>query len=312
MKRMMFMSHGAVFVGTLASIITMLLLPSPARAQDLEPRAYVNVPVDITVLMGGFSYSQGAVVTDATSPIQDFKATVATPLLGAGRTFSLFGQTAQALVVVPFSWAWASALVKGQDTSVTRTGFSDARLRVSVLFYGAPALSVKEFANAPHRTILGASLTVIAPTGQYFPEKLVNLGTNRWAFKPELAWSQPFGEYWMVDVYAGVWLFTRNSTYFPGTVVRTQDPLAALQAHVSYNVEPMLWAAFDVTYYAGGLSYANGAGMENRQENIRVGGTLVLPVGSQHSVKLACSTGAIVRFGASFTTVAVAWQTMLW
>ncbi len=116
MKPTLLRSHGAVGVGTLATIITMLLLPFPARAQDLDPRAYVNVPVDITVLVAGFSYSHGAVVTDATSPIQDFKATVATPLLGVGRTFSLFGQTAQALVVVPFSWAWASALVKGQDT----------------------------------------------------------------------------------------------------------------------------------------------------------------------------------------------------
>jgi hypothetical protein len=289
-------------------VLCLLFLVAAAPAQDLDPRAYANVPVDMTLLVAGFSYSHGAVLTDATSPIQDLQATVRTPTLGVGRSFSLFGQTAQAIVVLPYTWADATALVAGQPQSTSRSGLSDARLRVSLLLFGAPATPVQEFARATRETIIGTSFTIAPPTGQYFPEKLINLGTNRWAFKPEIAISHPVGNRLLVDLYVGVWFFTTNKSFYPGTVVKTQDPLVAFQGHISYNVQPLLWAAFDMTYYAGGLSYGNGVAMANRQNNMRLGGTLVLPVGNRNSVKLAASTGAIVRLGADFTTFSLGWQ----
>lgn len=259
-------------------------------------------------VVAGFAYSHGDIVTDAASPIQDMRAEVETPSLGFGRTFSLCGHTAQVFAVLPFSWAEASAEVNGQAQSITRSGFSDMRLRLSVLPLGAPAASLAEFAKVPRQTILGTSLTVIAPIGQYFSEKLINLGTNRWAFKPEFALSQPLGDRWLVDLYAGVWLFTSNGSYYPGNSTRTQDPLFSFQGHVSYSFQPQFWVAMDLTYYAGGLSYVNGSNQDNRQDNSRIGGTLVLPVGERHSVKISGSTGAIIRFGANFTTLAIAWQ----
>ena len=280
-------------------------------AQDLDPRAYSRVPVDITLVVAGFSYSHGGVVTDPTVPLEDLQASVETPMLGVGHTFGLFGQTAQAFVALPYSWAQASALVMGVPTSTNRAGLSDMRVRFSMLFLGAPATPVQQFANAKHETILGASLTIVVPAGQYFPEKLINLGANRWAFKPELALSHPFGERWMMDLYAGVWLFTTNNSFYPGTSTRTQDPLVAFQGHLSYNVLPTLWGAFDMTFYAGGRSTLNGIGKDDRVKNVRIGGTLVLPVGKMNSVKFGYSTGAVVRIGASFTTWSVAWQTSL-
>ncbi len=286
----------------------LVFLAADALAQDLDPRAYASVPVDMTFLSVGFSYSHGGVVTDATVPIEDLQATVGTPLLGVGRTFGLFGQTAQAFVALPYSWAKASALVTGQPQSISRSGLSDIRVRLSMLLWGAPARTIEEFANAPHETILGASLTVVVPSGQYFPEKLINLGANRWAFKPEVALSHPFGEKWLVDLYAGVWLFTTNKSFYPGTAVRTQDPMAAFQGHLSYNVLPTLWAAFDMTFYAGGRSTLNGLGKDDRQKNMRFGGTLVFPLAKRHSMKIGYSTGAIVRIGANFTTLSVGWQ----
>ncbi len=287
------------------------LFTQPVPAQDLDPRAYAHLPVDITLVVAGFSYSHGGVVIDATVPIEDLQAKVETPMLGLGRTFGLFGQTAQAFIAVPYSWAQASALVLGEPTSTNRAGLSDARLRFSMLFLGAPATPVEEFANATRETIIGASLTVVLPIGQYFPEKLINLGANRWAFKPELAFSHPLGERWMIDVYAGVWLFTTNNSFYPGTAERSQDPLVAFQGHLSYNVLPAMWGAFDLTFYAGGRSTLNGIGKDDRVKNARIGGTLVLPVGMRNSVKLGFSTGAIVRIGANFTTLSAAWQVSL-
>ena len=144
-------------------------------------------------------------------------------------------------------------------TSVTSrdlSGIADPQVRFAVNLIGGPALRPLEFSRHKPETTLGASLTVSAPFGQYDPSRLINLGTNRWAFKPELGISQPVGD-WAFEFYAGVWLFTDNNDFFGGQVKR-QDPLASYQVHVVYTVRPRLWAAVDFTYYAGGSTTVNG------------------------------------------------------
>ena len=286
-----------------------LLVATAASAQDLDPRAYARVPIGATFLVTGYVVSDGAVVTDATAPLRDLQATIQSASLGVGRSFNLFGKTAQGFAGLPYSWGKASALVLGDRQSVTRSGLSDMRLRLAVLLRGAPAVGLRDFAKAPRQTIIGASLTVIAPSGQNSPHKLINLGANRWAFKPEVAVSRPVGPRWLIDLYAGAWLITDNPTYYPGTSVRSQEPLGAFQAHVSYTFRPAMWAAFDATYYVGGASSIDGIFKDDRPSNSRIGATLAVPVGRRHSVKIAWSTGAIVRLGANFTTFSIGWQT---
>jgi hypothetical protein len=182
------------------------------------------------------------------------------------------------------------------------------RFRFSWLFLGAPAITPAEIAKSPRKTILGTSLSITAPTGQNFPDKLINIGTSRWAFKPEIAISQPIGKRWLLDFYSGIWLFTKNDTFYPGTSVRTQAPLGSFQGHISYNIQPLMWVALDMTFYTGGRSSVDGVEKDDRQSNSRIGATLVLPVGKRHSVKFAYSTGAIIRSGADFTSMSVGWQ----
>jgi hypothetical protein len=287
----------------------MLLVAAPLAAQDLDPRSYAHVPVNGTFLITGFSLSHGGVVTDPTVPVTDISATVETPSLGVARSFSLFGKTAQAFGALPYSWAQVSGKVQEQQTSISRAGLSDMRMRVSVLLRGAPASTPAQLAKAPRRTILGASLTISAPTGQFFPDKLINLGANRWAFKPEFAVSHPMGTKWLLDAYGGIWLFTANDSFYPGTSLRTQEPMSTFQAHISYNFQRTMWAAFDATYYVGGQTTVSGVGKDDRQSNARIGGTFVFPVGKRHSIKVAVSRGAIIRIGANFTTLSIGWQT---
>jgi hypothetical protein len=54
---------------------------------------------------------------------------------------------------------------------------------------------------------LAAAVKVVVPTGQYDPTKLINNGSNRWAFKPELGYSERWG-HWLLDAYGGAWFFT--------------------------------------------------------------------------------------------------------
>jgi hypothetical protein len=279
-------------------------------AQDLDPRAYVWLPVGLTVTGLGYGYTYGGVVTDPTLPIKDVHATLSTISLGGSHIFGMFHKTAQLSVNLPWNWAKVTGSVQETAQQITRNGLGDTRIRYSILLKGGPEATPAEIAKSQPRTIIGASLSITAPTGQYLYGKLINLGTHRWAFKPELALSQPVGDKWLFDVYAGAWFFTDNNSFYPGSAVRTQSPLTAFQGHISYNATPRLWAALNFTYYIGGESTINGVVNDDRQENSRIGGTLVLPVGKRNSVKIAYSTGAIIRFGANFSTVSVAWQSI--
>lgn len=287
-----------------------LLFAVPAAAQDLDPRAYVRAPLQTTVVISGFSFSTGGVVADPSAPVQNIDADVSTLSLGVARVFNVFGKTGQALVALPYAWADVTGDVGDQAERARRSGLADMRMRLSVLLAGAPAKTLAELLKDPtRRPVIGASLTVSAPTGQYQPERLVNLGTNRWAFKPEIALSYPLGPRWLVDAYASVWFFTTNESYFPGTSVRRQKRVGALQAHVSYSFSPAAWVAFDSTWYRGGDVEVDGLVTGRRQSSSRFGGTAVFPVGRRHSIKVAYSTGAIVRFGSDFDALSVAWQT---
>jgi hypothetical protein len=286
----------------------LLLLAATLSAQDLDPRAYTYIPVDGTFLVAGLAVSHGGLVTDPSLPITDLDGTIETPSVGLGRSFNLLGKTAQAFGALPYSWVQPTDNPP-DAASLPSGGLSDMRLRLSVLVHGAPAASVAEIVKAPRRTIVGTSLTVVAPTGQFSPDKIVNIGTHRWAFKPEVALSHPMAGRWLLDLYAALWLFTANDSFYPGTSTRTQSPLGAFQGHVSYNFQRLAWAAFDATYYVGGRTAIEGVKADDRQSNVRLGWTLALPVGTRHSIKLAASRGAIVRVGANYTTYSVGWQT---
>jgi len=153
-------------------------------------------------------------------------------------------------------------------------------------------------------------VTVVPPLGQYDATKLVNLGSNRWSFKPELGVSRPAGR-WTIDGYAGVWLFTDNDTFYPGTSLRQQNPIVSLQGHVSYTFARRAWVAVNGTWYSGGRSTLNGVEKLDLQRSTRLGATLALPIGSHQSVKVSYSAGATTRFGGDFRTVGVAWQLVL-
>jgi hypothetical protein len=288
-----------------------LLHPAHAVAQELEPRAYSASPVGANFAGVSYLNSWGSLLFDPTVPITDAKANVNGIGLAYGRTFNLAGVQALAVVSMPYAWGSFSGTVVATDTSVTRAGPGDARAKLSVNLIGSPAMSPREFAGAPPRSVVaGVSLTVSAPTGQNYSNKLINIGTNRWAFKPEVGFSHPIDR-WTIDLAGGIWLFTANDRFYQGDSTRTQDPLYVFQAHASYNVTRRAWAAVDATWYGGADVRVDGGPPSARQNNARLGATLALPFGARQSLKLAYSTGASTRTGADFTTMAVAWQ-YLW
>jgi hypothetical protein len=279
-----------------------------AAAQDLEPRAYSASPIGTTFAVVGFARSAGDITFDPSIPITNVNGTFHVPVIGAGQTFPLFGRQALITTALPYAWGNITGNVGEQSGSVYRSGLADFKARFSVNLRGNPAMTPREFASRPHRNfIIGASLSLDAPTGQYSGAKLINLGTNRWALKPEVGVSWPVRKFYL-DLYAGAWFYTQNSNFYPGGSTRSQDTLTAIQGHVSYNFRRNLWLAIDSTWYGGGATTVNSGSPTPRQSNTRLGATLSLPLVKNQSLKIAYSSGVTGTIGADFDTVSIAWQ----
>ena len=275
-------------------------------AQQLEPRAYSPSPIGTNFFGVGYLFSHGGVTMDPSVPIENVSAQINAVVPYWGRAFGLAGRLAQITVGVPYAWGTVTGDVLEVTQSVRRSGFGDPQLRFAVNLIGGPALTPQQFRTRTPQTTLGASLTVLCPFGEYFPSKLINIGTNRWAFKPELGLSHPSGK-WSFEVYAGVWFFTENADFFGGHV-RTQNPLASYQAHIVYSFNPRMWAAFDLTYYSGGQTTLDGQHKDDRQNNTRGGFTFAIPITRHQSIKASWANGVTARIGTKFQTIGVGWQ----
>jgi hypothetical protein len=290
----------------LAAAFMSLVCAPGARAQQLEPRAYSNVPVGINFLIVGYGYASGAVLPDPSLPAEDVTAQIHTVVGAYSRSLDLWGKSGQVSVVVPYVKGSVAGRLEGVPQAVDRYGLADPAVKLAVNLTGAPALSVSQFAAYRQRTILGVSLQVTAPVGQYDPAKLVNIGTNRWSVKAEIGVSHTLG-HWTLEGALGTTFYTVNDEYF-GDRTREQDPLYAMQFHVVYSIRFGMWAALDGTYYTGGRTTVDGQKRDDLQSNWRWGATFALPVNRYNSLKLYAHTGVFTRTGTDFDVVGVAWQ----
>jgi hypothetical protein len=300
-------------------VLCALILAWPfglAHAQDLAPRAYVIAPIHSNAVTLTYSFADGSVFLNGAVPATNTSGLIYTSVFTYFHTLSMFGRSANVTASIPYGVANFHGTIMSSETTVHRSGMIGVSIRFSVNLLGGPAMNLQHFREWRQKTILGASLRVIPPTGQYDPTKLINLGVNRWAFKPELGYSRRWRN-WLLDGYAGVWLFTKNPDYFSrnqffaGTNTQSQRPIESFEAHLSYNFKPRVWASLDSNLWIGGQTSLND--LENAktlQKNSRIGMTLSVsvPKSRRQSLKLSYSRGAYVRFGGNFQATSVAWQ----
>ena len=289
------------------ALLAIAFAATPAAAQELEPGAYTVSPVGINLINVGYVFNSGDVTFDPSLPIEDGSATIHSVSLAYGRSVGLAGRSATLLVALPIVGGHLEGLYLGERAVADRLGLSDMRIRVGVNLYGAPALRLPEFTKPPPSRInLGASVTIVAPVGQYDPQRIVNLGNNRWAFKPEAAIIRNAGS-WMFEIYGGVWLFTDNTDYVNGQV-RSQKPLASAQFSLRRTFRPGLWASANINYYTGGRTNVGGLFKQDFQANSRAGATLSVPLWRRNSVRFAVSQGAYTTIGADFLGLSASFQ----
>ena len=265
----------------------------------------------------GYSYNHGELLFEGAVPITDATGKLSVPSVAYYHSFSLLGRSANVLAALPYGvGTFEGKVFEQEERSVYRSGLFDSQFRFSVNLVGGPAMSLPEMRQWRQKTLLGVSLKVIPPTGQYDPTKLINLGSNRWTFKPELGFSHGSAVTGSLDAYGSVLFFTENPEFFSnnpefntGTQAQTQDPIGAVELHLSYDVRPRLWVSLDGNFWYGGKTSLNG--VENPvtlQQSSRVGVTASFPVTRHQSLKVSYAQGAYVRFGGDYRIASVAWQ----
>lgn len=290
--------------GLAATLLTML--PHGVRAQDLEPRQYSNIPIGANFLVAGYARSVGSVLFDPAIDLENASVDFDGPVIGYARGVGVAGMSGKidgGLARVCLS---GSADYQGERVGRKVCGFGDARMRFSVNFLGAPAYSLDEFGAYRQDLVVGASVSVNAPTGQYDADRLVNIGTNRWATKLEIGLSKVVRQ-WLLEFALAGTFYQKDDDYYGGIGLE-QDPIAALQAHFVRPLRSGIWLAVDTTMYAGGSTTTGGEPDRNRQSNTRLGFTLSLPINARQSVRLHASSGVSTRTGSDFDTAAVSWQ----
>lgn len=290
------------------------LMASLCYAQDLTPRAYVITPTHSNVITVSYFFLTGSVLFDAALPIAGASGRINAPIVSYYHALNFLGRSANVTASLPYSVGHFQGEVNGTEQKLYRSGLQDSVYRFSVNLKGGPAMSLEQFREWRQKTIIGASVKIVAPTGQYNPADLVNIGSNRWAFKPELGFSHRLG-HWLIDTYGAVWFFTTNTeffshnSFFPGTNIQHQSPIGAFEGHLSYSMTSRLWVSLDGNFWFGGSTSFNG--IENpktAQANSRIGGTAAIPVSKHQTLKVSYSVGDYIRFGGNYQNVSVAWQ----
>jgi hypothetical protein len=286
------------------------VISSSLCAQDLSPRAYLISPVDSNALVVTWSFFDGGLNFNGAVPITNATGTFSIPSFSYYHSLSFFGRSANITASLPYGVGTFQGEVRQQHTSVYRSGMLDFIGRFSVNLFGGPAMAPQKFARWKQKIILGASLKIVAPTGQYDPAKIVNWGINRWAFKPELGYSERWGN-WQIDAYGGAWLYTTNSASFavPLPKPQTEEPIGSLEGHLSRDFRLGTWVSLDGNFWWGGLTSLSGIqNLKTEQTGSRIGGTAAWRFSKHQSVKASYSGGTYSRFGGNYQSVQVAWQ----
>ena len=284
---------------------------STAVAQDLTPRFYWPSPKGTKVGVVGYVYATGDVLFDPSIPLYGVDSDVNIAVLGYLQTFSLWGRTTNVVVELPYQWSTTQGILVDTPARGNAFGIGDLGVTLAVNLLGAPTMTPADFQalrQAPH-PILGASLKVIAPTGQYNPDRLLNVGGNRWALRAELGAVIPLKRRWLLELQAGTWFLGDDPDFIAG--YREQEPIFAFQAHLVRRLRPGFWASLDANYFAGGRQTIGGNELVDVQQNSRVGGTVAFPFASRYAVKFGFATGIFTEFGSDFDQYLVSFQMLL-
>ena len=275
-----------------------------AYAQFTEAHNYDNTPVGVNQVELTYAYAHANTSIDTSLIVEGAKFNVNQGTISYTRYFGL----AQHLMWVEASLplANASGSVSNTNIQTSITGLGDSSFSVSTLLMGARARSADKFSEYKPTTTLGASLAITTPTGQYNPDRLLNLGADRWSFKPEISLSHPFGpeQKWQLDAYGNISIFTDNTSYH-GTQVLRQELLPGIEGHVSYSFTDSVWASLDTRYSFRGPTLVDGVNQDNPQQNFTLGSEINISLNHRNSLVFEFAKAVAHKNGPALTGFAI-------
>jgi hypothetical protein len=257
--------------------------PDQARAQFTDAHSYDNTPVGVNQLEVGYAFVHGDASIDTSLVIAGANLNLNQATIGYTRYFDLFHRPIWVEAALPLGRLRGS--VTGTKIEGATAGAGDSSYALAMLLKGGPALSVAQFDSYKPTTAIGVSLALTAPTGRYNSDKILNLSSDRWSFKPEIALSHPFGpeQKWQLDAYANGYFYTDNTSYRGREILR-QEPLAGLEGHISYSFNDSLWASLDTRYSFRGATFIDSVDQNNSQQNVIIGSEMNMSINSRHSL----------------------------
>lgn len=287
------------------------LWATESTAQQLTPRLFWPTPKGTRVLVSGYSYAKGDVFVGLSVPIEDADSRVNTGILAYTQTIDLWGRTSNILVDLPYVWGTAKGRFEGDPVKQDFSAFGDLSVTLNVNLRGAPTMTNEDFLafRANPRSIIGVSLKLVAPTGHYISDRLINVGANRWAARLKLGAVMILKPTWLLELSASLWNFGDDDDFAIGK--KEQDQIYAMEANFIKRIRPGLWASLDVTYFRGGQQTIDGNPLNDELRNLKLGGTFVMPFHGRHAIKIGYANGVITRFGNDFDQLLVSYQVIL-
>jgi len=290
----------------IATLFLWMAWPVSMQAQELEPRSLTNLPVGMNFGVVGYAWTQGNIVLDPALSIEDLNANVHGLVAGYLRSINIFGKSGKIDAVLPFAAGDWRGSVNQEYQETSRNGFGDPRIRVSMNLLGAPAIDKEGFQTYQQKTILGVNVMFSLPLGQYFPDRLINLGSNRFTIRPQVGVSHSY-EKWFFEANASVWFFTMNRNFYGGKELK-QNPIYTFKIHVIRTLPKGVWLAVDAGYANGGIAYVNEEERESHISTFRLGGTVAVPLGLHHSIKLFGFAAIRMDKGSDYDLISLAYQ----
>ena len=293
-------------------VITLIIISvGTVAGQELSPRAYWPAPEETKICILGYSHSWGDVLMDPSLPITGVDSQIHVGLLAYQHTLNFFGRTSKFVIEIPYVIGNLKGFLYGEPRTRNIAGLSDIGLTLSANLIGAPSMTPAEFLellNSPH-PILGAGVKILIPTGNYDKDRLINVGTNRWAIKPELGYMLPLNDKWLLEIELGVWFFVVNDEFLG--VSREQKLIFATEFHIIRRFRPGFWCALDLNFYTGGQTIIGGKLSADLQRNSRFGITLVYPIARNHSLLAGFSKGVVTKSGEDFFSILLTYNLLL-
>lgn len=289
------------------------LLIATVSAQDLEPRRWTPIPLDLNVLGVGYGYSSADIEFDPVLKVED--ADMDLHVVGASyvTSFKIADRLARFDLTVPWANGKWQGQLDGEPAEVQRVGLVDPRLRLSINLIGTPAEGAKKLreylGQKKSNTVVGAALAVTVPVGEYQEDKLINLGGNRYVIRPQVGLVHTDGS-WSYELTGSVLFFTENDDFYNGKK-RKQDPLFAVQTHLIKSFEQGRWASLSAGYSWGGKSEINGVKKDDKKHNFLSAISFGMPISRTQSIKVAyLYTQTNAKTGLDSDSLLLAWTTL--